>query len=278
MSSSSRDWSTASSALGHSQADNVPSTLFPGGVGPNQISNLSLIHFNASLSQNRSSDESISERSSRDLTPPDNQVDRTPLHRTRKARAYDRPGKKPAAPYTRDPLELHRHCKRHGGSDFAVDWIMVVFQHDVSLDALVRCLDFTEVERADRSINNGFELRQAYDGFLVKIDHHFECGLCKEKKRTHWVHKKDAIRHLRKFHFGLADQCRMWCVLILLVHGHLRPLIPCYDSRKNFYSTGEMKKHRCKPCNTGKTMRSHPSDPLRPGSQGVSASTSELCS
>ena len=102
---------------------------------------------------------------------------------------------------------------------------MVVFRHDVSLDALVRRLDFTEVERADWGIINGFELRQAYDGFLAKIGHHFECGLCKKKKRTHWVHKKDAIRHLRKFHFGLADRCRMWCVLLLLDHGHLRPLI-----------------------------------------------------
>ena len=58
----------------------------------------------------------------------------------------------------------------------------------------------------------GFEPRQAYDGFLSKVGDFYECGLCKDGRKAHWKHKKDAPRHLRKFHFGLADLCKIWCV------------------------------------------------------------------
>ena len=217
--SSSRNLSTAGSAL---QADPLVNTSFPGGTDPNHIFSPS---YGPSPSQIRSGDEKIRNGPPRELTPPDNQLDHIAFRDIRRTRAYDRPGKKPAALYRRDPLELQRHCKQRGGSSFSVNWIMVAFKHGVSLDALVRPLDFTEVEVADRSSNHGFELRQAYDGFLAKIGHQFECGLCKEDKRAHWVHKKDAIRHLRKFHFGLADRCGMWCVLISLGSRPLRTLI-----------------------------------------------------
>jgi hypothetical protein len=185
--------------------------------------------------------------SSRESTPPHARPDQI-----RKTRSYDRPGKKPAVPYRRDPLALQKECKRRGGCDFAVDWIMVAFQRGVSLGALVRTLDLAEVEDADWHSSHGFTLRQAYDGFLVKIGYHFECGLCKEGSRTHWVHKKDAVRHLRKFHFGLAERCRMWCVFffffMLLVYDrwkHASDLASYCDSCKNFYSASEMRRHCC---------------------------------
>jgi len=183
------------------QVPTLPSTNVPGGTDPDYMSNSGLGPENY---QNCPSSENLP-NASRESTPPHNQPEYI-----RKPRAYDRPGKKPAAPYECDPLELQKHCKRRGGSEFAVNWVTVTFKRVVSLDALVRTLDFAEVENADRGISNRFKLHQAYDGFLAKIGHHFECGLCEKGKRTHWVHKKDAVRHLRKFHFGLADRCSTW--------------------------------------------------------------------
>jgi len=210
------DWSLArrrDSACCQPQANTLPNMTSLGGTQPNHMSNLDLLSYNLLHSRNSSNGDHLLNASSRESTPPYAQPDQI-----KRPRSYDRPGRKPAAPYRRDPLELQKHCKQRGGCDFAVDWIMVVFQHGVSLGALLRTLDLAEIESADRSGSNGFTLHQAYDGFLVKADHHFECGLCEEGKRTHWVRKKDAVRHFRKFHFGLADRCRVWCVFILLIY------------------------------------------------------------
>jgi len=127
-----------------------------------------------------------------------------------KTRSYNRPGREPAVKFEPDAIKLQASCKRHRGSSFAVDWIVVVFKHGVTKEALLRPLDSNEVDQMD--FPGGFEPRWAYDGFIFKIGDRYECGMCKEGKETHWKNKKDAPRHLRKFHFGLGDQCRIWCV------------------------------------------------------------------
>ena len=124
------------------------------------------------------------------------------------AKSYDRPGRKPAAPFQPDPFILEESCRRAGGSTFAVDWIISTFKHGVATEALYRALERQEIDEMD--FPGGFEPHQAYDGFISKVGARYECGLCKEGKRTRWKHKKDAPRHLRKFHFGLADECKAW--------------------------------------------------------------------
>ena len=126
-------------------------------------------------------------------------------------RVYDRPGKKRAAEYEPDPRKLQVSCERRGGTDFACQWIPTAFKDGVTLEALLRPLELTEI--ASISFPGGFELSLAYDGFLQKADDGFECCLCTVSKRVRWKNKKDTVRHLRKFHFGLADQCSTWCVL-----------------------------------------------------------------
>ena len=125
-------------------------------------------------------------------------------------RSYDRPGKKPAAPSQPDPLKLEEFCQQVGGRTFAVDWIVPTFRYGVSTEALHRVLERKEID--EMNFPGGFEPHQAYDGFISKVGERYECGLCKEGNRTRWKHKKDAPRHLRKFHFGLADLCKDWCV------------------------------------------------------------------
>ncbi len=124
-------------------------------------------------------------------------------------RCYDRPGKKPAADLERDPIKLHNKiCMERGDSNFATDWILIVFEYEVTVDALSRV--FTPQEITAMNFAGGFEPRQVYDGFLTKDGDYYECGLCKKDKKTYWKAKKSAPRHLRKFHFGLADVCEIW--------------------------------------------------------------------
>jgi len=122
-----------------------------------------------------------------------------------------RPGKEPAAEFEPNPAKLRDSCERDGGNAFAVAWTLVVFNHGVTKEALIRTLERSEIGRMN--FPGGFEPRQAYDGFISKIGDHYECGLCNEAKRPCWKNKKDAPRHLRKFHFGLGDPCGTWCVL-----------------------------------------------------------------
>ena len=123
-------------------------------------------------------------------------------------RGYDRPGKKPAAPYQPDPFKLKESCRQAGGSAFAVDRIIPTFEYGVIVEALLRDLKRKEID--EMNFPGGFEPHQAYDGFISKVGERYECGLCKEGRKTRWKNKKDAPRHLRKFHFGLADVCKDW--------------------------------------------------------------------
>jgi len=82
--------------------------------------------------------------------------------------------------------------------------------YGVTKEALIRALSRKEID--EMSFSGGFEPCQAYDGFISKIGDYYECGLCKDGKKVLWKHKKEAPRHLRKFHFGLADLCKSWYV------------------------------------------------------------------
>ena len=128
-----------------------------------------------------------------------------------RGRCYDRPGKKPAADPEPDPVKLHEKvCKERGGSNFATDWVLTAFKYGVDRDVLLRTLKPQEI--IAMNFTGDFQPRQVYDGFIRKVGDQYECGLCKEDKVTYWKAKKDAPRHLRKFHFGLAEACNVWCV------------------------------------------------------------------
>ena len=133
----------------------------------------------------------------------------------RELRVYARPEKRPAATYEPDPSKLRASCELCGGTDFACQWISTVFKDGVTQGALLRRLTLTEIERMN--FPGGFTPSFAYDGFFQGIDNGFECCLCPVDNRVRWKNKKDAVRHLRKFHFGLADLCATWYVLYLII-------------------------------------------------------------
>ena len=134
-----------------------------------------------------------------------------PTQQRPKHRVYDSPGKKPGAEYEPDPIKLQASCQLLGGAEFACQWVLTAFKGGVTLGALIRRLKLTEIQCIN--FPGGFKLSLAYDGFLQKADDGFECCLCPVDKKVSWKNKKDTIRHLRKFHFGLADQCDVWYVL-----------------------------------------------------------------
>jgi len=165
-------------------------------------------------------------------------------------RSYDRPGKKRASHFQPDPFKLQESCRRAGGSTFAVDWIISTFKYGVTIEALLRVLERKEID--EMNFPGGFEPHQAYDGFISKVGRRYECGLCNESNRTRWKNKKDAPRHLRKFHFGLADVCKDWSLVSqtranffffwLGVPDHILISI---SSGKDMFNKAEMKTHRC---------------------------------
>ena len=122
---------------------------------------------------------------------------------------FDRPGKKPAAEYEPHPDELRKRCQQRGGKDFAVAWSSEIFADGVTVDSLIRPLTMLEVDTMKLRLP-GFKPAQGYDGFLERLHNRYECGLCPDENRMHWKNKKDAVPHLRKFHFGLADRCIDW--------------------------------------------------------------------
>ena len=139
-------------------------------------------------------------------------------HTRQRPKLYDRPGRKPAAEYEPDPVKLQASCELSGGTNFACQWISTVFKDGVTQEALLRRLKLTEIKGMD--FTGGFRPSLAYDGFLQAAGDGFECCLCTADNRAWWKNKKDAIRHLRKFHFGLADRCATWYVSYRSVDVH----------------------------------------------------------
>ena len=80
-------------------------------------------------------------------------------------KSYDRPRKKPAAPFEPDPLKLEESCRQDGGSAFAVDWIISTFKYGITSEALLRVLKRKAIN--EMNFPGGFEPHQAYDGFFV---------------------------------------------------------------------------------------------------------------
>jgi hypothetical protein len=123
-------------------------------------------------------------------------------------RLYDRPGKKPAVTRELSVPRLQELSRQRGGQDFAIAWIAKAFSDEVTAGALTRALLEEEINAVD--YDHGFRLSRVYDGFLEKVGDRFACGLCPEGKKANWKNKKDAVRHFKKFHFGIGETCGTW--------------------------------------------------------------------
>ncbi len=125
----------------------------------------------------------------------------------------------PAVKYEPDALKLQQRCSQEGGDPNAIRLISKVFAEGVNLSALTRQKSAEEVACQVFGEGPG----QVYLGFLETIQmgqgggedggFRYRCRLCPDFARAaSWKHERDVLRHLRKHHFGLANECKQWCV------------------------------------------------------------------
>lgn len=156
----------------------------------------------------------------------------------------------PAVKYESDPSKLQQRCSRDGGDSDAIESISKVFSKGVTLSALTR--QKTAEEVVSQAFGQG--PGQVYLGFLEtiqtgkcrdeKVEFRYRCRLCPGyAEAASWKHERDVLRHLRKHHFGLANECEKW-----YVNSYMHNLASdCYAgfSGKRGYTTSEMRNHRC---------------------------------
>jgi hypothetical protein len=156
----------------------------------------------------------------------------------------------PAVQFETDLSKLQQRLSYEGGDPEAIRLVSKVFSEGVKLSALTR--QKTAEEVASQTFGPG--PGQVFLGFLETIHmdqswvedvaFRYRCRLCPDfAKTTSWKHERDVLRHLRKHHFGLANECEQWYVNPYMCIS----LSDCYAefSGKRVYTTGEMRSHRC---------------------------------
>ena len=114
---------------------------------------------------------------------------------------------RPAAEFTSDIRELQVRCLVDGGDTEAVDLLPSVFPQGISQEALLRPLTRTEARQYTEGTSG-----QAYR-MLLRVDggNRFRCRLCAvNADESGWKHARDALRHLKRDHFGLGNVCEKW--------------------------------------------------------------------
>jgi hypothetical protein len=137
-------------------------------------------------------------------------------NRGQASKPYQRP---PPAPRKTRPItyegnlvRLQQRCWRQGADEGATGLLGKVFANEVSLEALTRLLTDAEVETKEFGVETG----RVYIAFLEAVNEEggveprYVCRLCHSEQT--WKHTRDALRHLRRDHFGLAEVCDQWYV------------------------------------------------------------------
>jgi len=121
----------------------------------------------------------------------------------------------PPASHELDIRKLQQRLFLEGGDLRAIKLVERVFSKGVTMEALTRRL--TREEAALYTF--GYRAGPLYLAFLEPIPSHekangalpcrYRCRLCpSDGKALTWKHHRDMLRHLRKEHFGLGEQCR----------------------------------------------------------------------
>jgi hypothetical protein len=134
---------------------------------------------------------------------------------------YQRPSanygrrKSPTVTHEPDVSKLQARCLHEGGDPKVVELLPRVFCDGVTLDALMRLQTRNEVAQEVFGVEPG----PVYLAFLEKqkdgesIAGRYCCLLCPRDAGLWWRHHRDALRHLKKEHFGTGHSCHEWCVV-----------------------------------------------------------------
>jgi hypothetical protein len=120
---------------------------------------------------------------------------------------------RPAATFDANIIQVQARCAGAGGDPAAIELLPVIFVEGITQEALTRQL--TSSEAYDY---HGGRTGQVYR-VLLRVDNEekrFHCRLCAiGADEGGWKHAKDALRHLKRDHFGLGTPCDRWSVFFL---------------------------------------------------------------
>lgn len=100
-----------------------------------------------------------------------------------------------------------------------VELCSAIFAQGVSLEALNARMTRKECEK--HGLRSGMRYRMLLDVVKViedgvLVDRHV-CRLCHRDEAPAYKHHRDALRHLRRDHFGMGFQCTKWLVFLFAV-------------------------------------------------------------
>ena len=124
---------------------------------------------------------------------------------------------RPPVGYSADIQVVAERCRADGGEEDAIALLPEIFSTEISEEALTR-----KMTREEARKHLGSASTQAYRMFLRSDGaQRFHCRLCAVgAKEGGWKKARDALRHLKRDHFGLGDTCTLWLVHNNTVYTH----------------------------------------------------------
>jgi hypothetical protein len=150
---------------------------------------------------------------------------------------------RPAETFDGDVIQVQARCAARGGDPAAIALLPVIFPDGISQNALTRQM----------TSNESGEYHSGHSGqvyrIILRIDEEkrFRCRLCAVgSDERGWKHARDALRHLKRDHFGLGDRCNAWYVNVHYDLYRAGLTSSPFFSGKLVYTRGEMSAHRCR--------------------------------
>jgi len=152
---------------------------------------------------------------------------------------------RPAATFDANVIQVQARCSGAGGDPAVIGLLPAVFVGGITQKALIRPLTSSEA----RDYHGG-RTGQVYRILLrVNEDKRFYCRLCAiGDDEGGWKHAKDALRHLKRDHFGLGMQCDRWSVFFSIYErsvDEISHVVALVVSDKVACTANELKRHNC---------------------------------
>jgi hypothetical protein len=112
-----------------------------------------------------------------------------------------------AATFDANIIQVQARCAAAGGDPITIALLPAIFVEGISQQALMR-----QMTSSEASDYHGGRAGQVYRVLLrIDEDKRFYCRLCAiGADEGGWKHPKDALRHLKRNHFGLGTHCVRW--------------------------------------------------------------------
>jgi len=123
------------------------------------------------------------------------------------ANAIYRKTRRPPAEYSADIGVVVKRCRANGGEEDAIALLPEIFIDGISGEALIRNMTSEQARK-----HSGGTSTQVYRTLLRGDDAgRVHCRLCAVgADEGGWKNPRDALRHLKRNHFGIGDTCIQW--------------------------------------------------------------------